>query len=344
MSSYYSSFNYMGINSLKDKKLIVTHFDVDNGESDTFLDMEPVYTESSDGTRRIDYGAKFSSVAVVKITVIKEDASNFTVDEVRDFLRWTTGVRQNSYLDLLENDEIKFSFLGRVTNAFQQKMDARTIGLAIEFTSVSPWAYSPVQTISRSFIRTEEFSINNESDDLYSYVYMKIKYENKIGDSLIIENTTTGDKTEVTGLAINEVITIDNNMMITSDNPAKTFGNTFNFVFPRLAAGVNNFNITANGQITFEYIYPIKIGDCAIDVISSGSGIGCGGSSPGGGGGTVIVEELSWENITNKPTTIAGFGITDAYTIEQIDRKFSNITNVDINEQELNAMLAEVLA
>ena len=95
MGVYYPSFNYMGINSLKDKKLIVTAFDADNGEVETFLGMEPIYTESSDGSRRIDYGAKFNSVAVIKISVIKASQKDFTVAEVRDFLKWTTGAKQN---------------------------------------------------------------------------------------------------------------------------------------------------------------------------------------------------------------------------------------------------------
>ena len=233
MSSYYHSFNYMGINSLKDKKLIVASFDADQGEMDTFLGMEPIYTESSDGSRRMDYGAKFNSVAVIKISVIKANRKDFTVSEVRDFLKWTTGVRQNSYLDLVYNGEQKFSFLGRVTNAYQQKLDARTIGLAIEFTSVSPWAYSPEIKIpfsigqslildegivstdgDQSTLKTDEggilyngvfgeegilqisnngtvymedevqLSIDNLSDDLYSYVALDTKIEN-YGEDII---------------------------------------------------------------------------------------------------------------------------------------------------------------
>jgi len=71
MSSYYPSFSYLGINS-RDKGLVVSHFDADQGESDTFLGMEPVYTESADGSRRLDYGAKYNNVAVFRITVSKK--------------------------------------------------------------------------------------------------------------------------------------------------------------------------------------------------------------------------------------------------------------------------------
>jgi len=151
MSSYYPSFNYMGFNSLIDKHLIVASFDADDGEMDTFLGMDPIYTEKYDGTRRFDYGAKFNSVSVIKITVIKESGKDFSLSDVRDFLRWTTGVRNISYLDLVLEHNPAYSFLGRVTNVYQHKLDARTIGLSIEFTSVSPWAYSSIQTFNCSF-------------------------------------------------------------------------------------------------------------------------------------------------------------------------------------------------
>jgi hypothetical protein len=42
----------------------------------------------------------------------------------------------------------------------------------------------------------------------------------------------------------------------------------------------------------------------------------------GGGGGPV-----SWNDIINKPTTIAGFGITDAYTKAESDARFAPINN-----------------
>jgi hypothetical protein len=135
-------------------------------------------------------------------------------------------------------------------------------------------------------------------------------------------------------------------MMILSSKVNKTFGDTFNFIFPRLAAGANEITVAGVGIISFEYIYPIKIGNCAIDIDVSGNSLNCGGGSGSGGssGGTVIVEELSWENITNKPNTISGFGITDAYTMKEIDIKFNNIsTGLNINEQELRDALAEVL-
>jgi hypothetical protein len=316
------------------------------------------------------------------------------VSDVRDFLKWTTGARNISYLDLVDgNEKIQYSFLGRVTNAFQQKMDARTVGLILEFTSNSPWAYSPKQTTINNELWMGESlrQINNKSDDLYSYIYPNITFQNTIGDNLIIKNLTTGDITQVNNLKTNERVTLDSNMIISSESWAqiasvnettigtyyiadenvlegytevtlpedymadtkyyqllstnRTFGNDFNFVFPKLAAGINDLVITGAGILTLEYVYPIKIGDCTIDIDVSGSSLNCGGTTgSNGGGGTVIVEELSWENITNKPTTVDGYGLTDVYTKKEIDIKMNNVsTGFSINAQELQAMLDEVL-
>ena len=312
MSSYYPSFNYMGINSLKDKNLIVVNFDGgDSGETDTFLSMEAVYTETVYGTRRIDYGAKYNSIAIPKISVMKSNKKDFTVEEVRDFLRWTTGVRQISYLDLLVEDEIVCSFLGRIINVLQHKMDSRTIGFTIEFESVSPYAYSPQQYISRDFNQSidvedgvlfstgepfgitsngvlnnnastfcmqsdgtlfidisENIEINNKSDDLYSFVNMDVVFTNDASDYFYIENTTTGEKTMIENMQENEIIKLSQEQFITSNIRDKIFGNDFNFVWPRLAPGINNIIISCarNGRVEFMYRYPIKIGDIAIDL------------------------------------------------------------------------------
>ena len=395
MSSYYTSFNYKGINS-KEKDLVVTHFadSADSGEMETFLNMEPVYTDNAYGTRRLDYGAKYSSVAVFRLTVIKQGGSEFSVVAIRDCLKWLTGSRTNSPLDLVESvsetfryfsgsteftlsapcykitnvfvngekrtagwvynaqsrqliittnlnsgdnievvgDIIKYSFTGRVTNAWQYKMDARTVGLVLEFTSISPWAYSPPQIITQSVDGYRIIQIDNQSDDLYEYVYMKTTYENKSGDSLIITNETTGEITQIDNLAVNEIVTIDGNQMITSDKPNKIFGNSFNFVFPRLAAGINKLTITGTGNITFEYIMPLKIGDCAIDINSKSDPI-CDEH------GNIQIDMLPWHRISDTPTTLNGYGITDAYTKSEISTMELRLSNrIGKNEDNIKSI------
>ena len=356
MSVYHPSFNFLNKNSYDDFNLIVSHFDGDQGESDTWLGMDPIYSDSADGTRRIDYGAKFNSVATPRITVIKSDGTDFTTKEVRQFLKWTTGSRKNSYLELCEWSEIKskweakFRLLGRVTKAYQQKLDARTIGLIIEFTTVSPFAYSPVQTIEADIYGDEEVAIKlpHESDDLDTPIAINVTFTNGSKDNILILSSDAMTRaTEISGLLENETLTLSSNGFITSDSGRILGDDNFNYIFQKMGYSsdmkkVDVLNVLGNGHIVFQYIYFIKIGDCTIDVDVSADGMSCNGSTPGGNGGnTVVIEELPWDKITGRPMTISGFGIIDAYTKKQVDEKISSV--ISISEEDLAAMLEEIL-
>ena len=375
MSVYYNAFNLFGKNSYDDYKLIVTHFEGDQGESDSYLGMEPIYSDSANGTVRRDYGARFNNVATPRITVMKSDGSDFTVDEVRKFLKWTTGSRKNSYLELCEWDEIanvwapKFRFLGRTTMAYQQKLDARTVGLIIEFTTVSPFAFSPVQTITQPIYGQADITIQHDTDDIDTLIYLDTTFTNTNGDSLKIYNAVLDETTIVNNLVANEKIYMSSNEFITSDQPAKTFGSDFNYVYPRFGYGADVLQITGNGVIEFQYIYYIKLGDMTIDVNVSNNGINCDGTTSGGGE-VIVVGEVSWDKITEKPdlytkseidTMLKGIVSREVYTKSEIDSMLENFVSddvytkseidtlmstiqVNIDEEELNAVLKEILA
>lgn len=319
MSSYHSSFSYLGKNS-KDFGWIITSFDADSGEQDSYLSQEQVYTDSYNGAKRILYGTHWNAVATIKITVIKKDHSEFSEAECRSAYRWLTGNPTATWLDLYKGDTIRYSFSCTAQDVKPYKLDARTIGLIIYFESTSPWAYSPEIKETYAFgqtLLTDEngvlngnlsvsndgilsannnnifnvttdgvayidnptaISIDNPSDDLYSYVYLDITYTNGNSDNLTIKNQTLYDKTngrdgitEITGMAINEVIKLNANQFIVSDAPNKIFGDSFNFVWPKLIPGNNDIAINGDGDgiVEFTYRYPIKIGDCAIDAFES---------------------------------------------------------------------------
>lgn len=395
MSSYYPSFSYLGVNS-RDKGFVVAHFDADQGESDTFLGMEPIYTESADGSRRLDYGAKYNNTAVFRITVIKEDGGDLSVKEVRDNLRWLTGAKLNSPLDLFENfveefvsdgltnsfelinkcdhiahvyiggtlvgndkyvfdsinntivltstpsnrttvkiayGRIKYSFICRVTNAWQYKMDARTVGIILEFTSISPWAYSAKQIVSASVDGSTTLIINNETDDLYSITPVNTKFVNTVGRSLTITNNTIGDVTQVVNLSVNEIITISDNMMILSDLPNKVFGSNFNFVFPSLCAGENILVVEGTGDITFEYVYALKVGDCAMDIEVISDPI-CNDT------GEIVLDMLPFSRISDLPNNFQAYNIQNVYSKVEVD---TLLAGIEIDESQLSAMLREEL-
>lgn len=313
MSSYHSNFTYLNKNSKDDCGWIIVHFDSDEGECDSYLSQEQIYTDSYNGSKRILYGTKWNTTAIIKITVMKQNCNSFSLDECRNAYRWLTGNPNASWLDLYSGARLKYSFLCTVQDVKPQKLDARTVGLNIYFESISPWAYSPEifvsNTISQGATVSEDgtlicagtsnslavegdgilygankellltkdgvidfngmltMTIDNKTDDLYSYVYLDTKFTNTTGDYVSIKNITLNEETIITGLGDNEIITLSSGQFILSDRPNKIFGNTFNFVWPRLAPGLNEFIIDCSGigDISFSYRYPIKIGDCAID-------------------------------------------------------------------------------
>lgn len=340
MSSYHTSFSYLGKNSKDDFGLIICHFsdNADSGETDTFLSTEAVYSDSYDGTRQKFYGAKYDQVAAPQITVIKQDGTDLGIADNRKILKWLTGSRQSTWMDFYIGDEVKYRLLGRVKSVSQYKMDAKVVGLMLTFESISPYGYSSLQTVSQSLTGDETITINCDTDDLYSYVPVNTTFENTSGSSLIITNNTTGDVTEVTGLAQNEVINISDNMVITSDKPGKTLGNAFNFVFPKLVAGDNEFTISGKGNITFQYIFPIKLGNIAIDLNMVTDPI-CDDS------GNIQIDMLPWSRVSETPTTVRGYGITDAYTKSEVDQKLSNVTvNNVYTKDEIDSMLANFVS
>lgn len=247
-----------------DLELVVSTFNPDNGTVDSYLDMEPVFTDSYDGTMRTDYGAKYKSVATPSVTFVEVDGSDIGPYKVRNTLRWLTGSRSNAWMDVCDKDgDVVCSYLGRFTNVQLQKMDARVIGIIAQFTSVSPWAYSKAQDPVVINVNGEtEFAIDNQSDDFYSYVYPKVTFENSSnGASLLIKNTTLNNETVFKNLQQGEKVTIDNNFVVYSNNDKRIFNDDFNFVFPMLSAGTNQFCADGLGRLTIEFRYPMKVTD-----------------------------------------------------------------------------------
>lgn len=325
MSSYHNSFSYLGKNSTNDFNWIISHFDSDSGEAETGLSTESIYTASADGTSRKLYGTKYSGPEPVRITVIKQNGGDWTIGDNRQALKWLTGAKSDSWLDLYIGDEVKYRMLGHVQNVLQYKMDARIIGLVIVFESASPFAFSNLQTVTHSISGSKIFSIDNPSDDNYTFVKMKTTYKNTSGNAVTIKNTTTDEETQINNLAINETVTLNNNQSIVSDKPNRVFGNDFNFRFPRLGPGLNEFVITGTGNLTFEYLYFIKIGDMATELNAVSDPI-CDDF------GNIQIDTLDWSRISNTPNTLSGYGITDAYP-----------TSAVYNKNEINIQMQNII-
>lgn len=323
MSSYHSSFTYLNKNS-SEEGFMIASFEPDSGFSDSFLGMDQIVTDSYDGIKKHFYGSRYNNSAEISITIVKPDCADFSMEDNRRVLRWLTGNRQASWLDLYVGDKLVYSFYGNVTECQQQKQDARIIGVQITFSSIHPWAWSAPQSFDCrigermievdngivyheycsypyfgitddgviyndcqddrcTFAITDDgvvyndcsvnLEIDNQSDDLYTLTNLDVVYNNDSSSSLIIDNLSLGETTVITGMSKGEVVGLSAGQFIFSKTyPTKIFGDDFNFVWPQLRPGINNIYIDGNGKGTVQvtYRYPIKIGDCAIDIENLG--------------------------------------------------------------------------
>lgn len=331
MSSYHTSFRYLEKNSYDDFNLQIVHFEGgDNGETDSYLSQDSIYADSQRGTKRILYGTKYNSVASLSITVMNPDGTEFSIEKTRQIYKWLTGATQYNWMDLYVGNEVKYRMLCFVQDVKPYKIDSRVVGFTITVESSSPWCYSPLITETLEVNGSGIISIDNLSDDLYTYTQMTTVFKNTTGESLTIYNDATAETTTVNNLGNNEIITLSENMFITSDNVDRIFGTDFNYTWPKLKSGINNFTITGTGSITFQYIYCMKVGDCVGDLNASSEPI-C------NEGGQIILDKLPWGRISEKPTTLAGYGvsgevndringaISNVYTKSEIDNKLKNV-------------------
>lgn len=318
MSSYHTSFDYLGKNSMADYNLIITHFDnYDNGETESYLSLDPVYRDSHRNMRRTLYGTKYSNVALLDITVIHADKSEFTIEQTRSINRWLTGSQQYTWMDLYLDDEVKYRMHCYVKDVKPYKMDSRIIGFIISVESSSPWCYSALQKRTVSIAGETAFEIECETDDVYSYVPLKVTFEKISAVPLLYDEegvvrfepyaivydednkevkatveviesdgyiafddptiqdisllkitnmTINNETTTINNLSENEIVVLTENMMIQSDREQRIFGDDFNYVWPKLKNGINEFEAQGYGYLTFEYVLPMKVSDCVYEI------------------------------------------------------------------------------
>ena len=254
-----------------DFQLSVSHFDTDSGQVDSYLTMEPIYTDTFDGKLRNDFGAKYTDVARPVVTFIESDGSNISPYKVRSVLRWLAGSKDVSFMDICDEDGVSVcAYIGRFTDIKLQKLDARTIGIVAYFTSISPFAYSDIKEVK--FNITEDgtsFAIDNDTDDIYNPLYPSVSFKNRQDADLenpdkvmlSLQNKTMRNETIFKNLQTDETVTIDSNFVVYSDNTARIFNNDFNFDFPILAPGTNDFKAIGDGELVIRFRYPMKLAD-----------------------------------------------------------------------------------
>lgn len=298
-------------------------FDSDNGNTNSFLNREAIVSESYNGAFKRAHAYRWSETLSPTITFIKENYGDFSPEENRKILKWLTGNQGTGVLSIYSDDSeaIEYELIGNFTTVEQYKIaNGRIVGYVATFESISPYALSPIRTITKTVDTPLEFTINIETDEPQSIIYPKVTIKqnpenyvvqadaNTIKDfavnniapaeyipgtvylynnayyyvdgsgvmqgesdppngwsttSVVIENLTTGTKTQAGMNVPGEIITLDGANKIVSSNRAtnRVFGSDFNWKWVSLIEGENKIKVIGNCTITIEYREIIKSGD-----------------------------------------------------------------------------------
>ena len=154
-------------------------FDSDNGETSTYLNREAVVSETYDGRYKRVHGYKYNESFSPKFTFTKSNFGDFTMDEVRQVLKWLTSISQAALLDVYYDDSnvVSWSAIGGWTELNTHKLaNNRTVAITATFEAITPYAMSDIYAITKdvSSPTNNTITINLETDDPQNAVYPRI--------------------------------------------------------------------------------------------------------------------------------------------------------------------------
>lgn len=250
-------------------------FESDNGEVSTYLTREAVASESYRGEFKRIHQMKYTETFNPKFTFIKDGFGDFSTEEIRKVLRWLTSGNNASFLTVYNDDSnvIHFEILGGFSNVSLYKLgNGRCVGFVAEFESSAPWAFSPIQTITKTITGTTSntFNIEIDSDDEESAIYPRITIQ-KVGSGDITITNTYADQDRQSRVATlqiknnndGEIIIIDGaNRVISSSATKRIFGDDFvGWSWLPMYNGTNTINVAGNCTVTLEWREPRKMGE-----------------------------------------------------------------------------------
>lgn len=148
-------------------------FESDHGNTESFLSKESMSSNMYNGVRKNVHGYRYTDVINVSFTLIKSDYSDIEDIEFRRISAWITGSNQVEELAVYKDDSevISYRLLGGFTNIEHYKMgNGRNVGVIATFENISPYAFSPVKTVTADPIEI----INCNTDAYENFLYPKI--------------------------------------------------------------------------------------------------------------------------------------------------------------------------
>lgn len=256
---------WLDYTSLEFDCLTELSFDGSDGESETFLNRESVAVESYDGRTNRVHSYKYTDKAQPKITLTKQDYTDFTPEENRAILSWLTKSNTANWLSVYADDSevISWELCGNFIEIQAYKMgNGRIVGYTATFEGNTPYVLSPIRSITKTIETSETFNIKCETDDYNTLVYPRILIIPDGASDISIDNSAIGVTTTINNNINGEKIVADGaNRIISSDRLNRLFNTDFNWTWVPLKYGNNSITVTGNCTINFMFREPIKCGE-----------------------------------------------------------------------------------
>ena len=171
-------FFFRGKSSIDFDLLTELAFDGDSGSTETFLNRDAVSSSVYDGSRVNVHNFKYTENLNVKLTLIKNDFSDFNEFENRKILSWLTGSTKVEKMVCYKDDSevVAFVLMGNITQIEQRKMgNGRVVGYDITFFHIAPYAYSPVRIVTKTVVEPKTFVINCYTDVYEKHLYPQVE-------------------------------------------------------------------------------------------------------------------------------------------------------------------------
>ena len=143
--------------------------DGDNGEVGAYLGREAVASESYDGRYKRIHGFRYTETFAPKITFMKSNFGDFSMEEVRTVLKWITSKDTTALLEVYydDSDVVGFASIGGFVEPQTYKLaNNRTIAITATWDSISPFALSDLYTVTKTITETDnKITINIDTDD-----------------------------------------------------------------------------------------------------------------------------------------------------------------------------------
>lgn len=189
-------FSYAGYSSEDFDLICQLSFEDSSGETSTFLSKEAVASETYRGEIQRVSSYKYTEVLAPTITLIDKNFGNFDINRQRKILKWLTSKNMPSFLTVYHDDSdvISYEILGNWTEVNAYKLGSgRVVGFQCVFSSVSPYAFSPLKTITKDISdpTNNTININIETDEPETLVYPRITI--KHGNTVVVDVTQPVD-------------------------------------------------------------------------------------------------------------------------------------------------------